>query len=276
MKHINYRLIVSDFDGTLAGEGCTVSEENREAISAYIEAGGIFVISTGRLPFAILGQARALGLKGLLSCGQGTVILDIESGEPLLEERLPLETTLTACRKMEEMGLHILAFDLWEYYSNRDNEMLRHYERLSDAKGIAVTDRPLSAFLEQRQLPVYKLMALVDPADNERVLSALRAEALAGCDVTKSMDFLVEVVNETMSKGTALAFLAEKYGIPPDKTVAVGDNINDVSMIERAGLGIAVANAEAALKAQADHVCERSNEESAIASIIRRFGLSEA
>ncbi len=276
MRKINYQLIVSDFDGTLAGRDGKVSEKNRKAIFEYIEEGGIFAISSGRLPFAILPQARELGLRGLLLCGQGTAILEIESGEVLMEERLSMETTLAACRKMEEMGLHVLAFDLWEYYSSRDDEMLAYYERLSGAKGVAVTDRRLSEFLAEKKLTVYKLIALVEPKDNEAVFHALKTAGLSGCDVTRSMDFLVEVVNPIHSKGTALCFLADKYGIPIERTVAVGDNYNDLSMIECAGVGVAVGNAENALKVRADHVCEATNEESAIANVIEKFGFAEA
>ncbi len=275
MKQIKYQLIISDFDGTLASSDGTVSEKNKKAIFEYISSGGIFAVSTGRLPPAILPQARKLGLKGLISCGQGTVILDIESGDVLFEKRLSLDTTLSVCKMMEDMGLHILAFDLWNYYSNKDNDMLSYYESVAGVKGVVITDRKISSFLEEKQMQAYKLVALVDPKDNAEFLQRLKNENLIGCDITKSMDFLVEVVNPTLSKGTALAFLAEKYGIPIEKTVGIGDNFNDVSMIECAGLGAAVANAEGSLKECADYICEHTNDESAIAEIIEKFGFSK-
>ncbi len=274
MKDIDYQLIVSDFDGTLASSDGTISEKNKNAIFEYISAGGIFAISTGRLPPSILPQARALGLKGLVSCGQGTIILDIESGELLFEDRLPHEATLAICRKMEDMGLHILAFDLWDFYSNRDDEMLKKYERISKMNGIAITDRKLSDFLEEKHISVYKFIALVEPRDNASIFVSLKNADLPACDITKSMDFLVEVVNKELSKGTALAFLAKKYGIPMQKTIAIGDNYNDISMIECAGLGVAVGNAESALKEHAGYVCEYTNNESAVASVIDKFGFS--
>ena len=62
MRKIKYRLIVSDFDGTLVRQDGTVSEKNIKVINEYIEAGGIFVISTGRVPAGILPQARRMGL----------------------------------------------------------------------------------------------------------------------------------------------------------------------------------------------------------------------
>ncbi len=276
MKNINYGLIVSDFDGTLASSDGTVTEKNKKAIEEYIENGGIFAISSGRLPAAILPQAKSLGLKGLICCGQGTSILNIETSEILFEARLTLETTLASCRKMEEMGLHILAFDLFEYYSNKKNESLDFYERISGTNAKVVLDRPLSALIEEKELCVYKLIALVNPKDNARILNELTNAGLPQCAVTKSMDFIVEIVNKDYSKGTAIAFLADHYGVPIEKTVGMGDNFNDAEMIKTAGVGAAVSNAEQMLKDKADYICENSNNESAVAEVIYKFGICNA
>ena len=119
---------------------------------------------------------------------------------------------------------------------------------------------------------MYKLVAMVEPEKNQSVLRKLSSCNFDGCEVTKSADYLVEVINCKYSKGTAVEILANYYGIPLDKVISVGDQINDVAMIEKAGLGIAVKNAEDALKEKADYVCEYSNEEGAIAHIIEKFG----
>ncbi len=269
---INYKLIVSDYDGTLADKDCMVPDENLKAIKKYTDAGGIFAISTGRLPSAIINQARNMGLKGLMCCGQGTVCMDIESGEILFEERLSLEATISACKNLEEIGVHILAFDLLEFYSNRDDEVLAFYESLSKAKGIPVTDKKLSQFLEEKQICAYKLMALVEEKDNAKVIAKLNSANLPDCCITKSMDCLVEIVNPTKSKGTAIKFLAEKYNVPIEKTIGIGDNFNDIPMIETAGLGVAVGNAENILKERAGYICNRTNEECAVAEVIEKFG----
>lgn len=275
MRKINYRLIVSDFDGTLVRQDGTVSEKNIKVINEYIEAGGIFAISTGRVPAGILPQARKLGLKGLVSCCQGTIILDIESGKILFDRRLSFETTLAACRKMEEMGLHIHAYDLWVYYSNADDSMLKGYEKITGVKAKLVLDRKLSEFIEEKGLRAYKLLAMVEPEDSERTIAELSAANLPDCAVTKSSPFLAEVVNDKCSKGSAVLFLAEHYGIEIEKTVGIGDNYNDMPMIEAAGLGAAVGNAEDALKQRADYICENTNETDAVAEVIEKFGFSD-
>ncbi len=275
MRKIKYPLIVSDFDGTLVREDGTVSQTDANAINAYIAAGGVFAISTGRLPAAILPRARELGLKGLLCCCQGAIILDIESGKVIFDGKLSLRDTLTACKKMEEMGLHIQLFDLWTYYSNMDDDLLKMYERVAGTKAKLCVDKKLSELVAERELAAYKLLAMVQPQDNARVLRALTEAKLPGCSVTTSMAWLVEVINAEYSKGSAVAYLSNRYGVPIEKTVAVGDQCNDIPMIERAGIGIAVQNADARLKEQADYVLERTNEENAIAEMIEKFGFEE-
>lgn len=272
MQKISYPLIISDFDGTLVNADGTISERNKRAIAKYVEAGGAFALSTGRLPAGILSRAQELGLKGKVCCCQGAIILDIETKGIILEGRLSLESTIAACKKMEELDLHIHAYDLWDFYVNKDDEALKLYKLLVKTNPTLVLDKPLSQYLEENRLPMYKLVAMVEPEYNGQVLRELTKCNFDGCEVTKSADYLVEVVNNKYSKGTAVEVLANYYNIPLEKVIAVGDQLNDVSMIEKAGLGIAVKNAETALKEKADYVCEYTNEEGAIAEIIEKFG----
>ena len=274
-RKINYPLIVSDFDGTLVNHDGTISEKNKKAIAEYIAAGGRFAISTGRLPAGIINRARELGLQGMLCCCQGAIILDIQTKEVILEGRMSYESTLAACKRMEELGLHIHVYDLWDFYVNMEDEPLKMYEALLKTQAIRVLDRPLTKLIEEKGLQAYKLLAMIEPEKSNALLTALKAENFEGCDITKSADFLVEVVNKKYSKGTAVQYLANYYNLPIEKVIAVGDQLNDMSMIESAGLGVAVQNADSALKDRANYVCERTNEEGAIAEVIEKFGFCE-
>lgn len=272
MKKINYPLIVSDFDGTLVHKDGTISNENKEKISAYIQAGGKFAVSTGRLPAGILPRVRELGLTGMVCCCQGAIIMDIETGQPILEGKLPYETTLAIVEKMEELNLHIHLYDAWEYYSNRDDDGLKFYEKAVRVKAKLVTDRPMSQFVKENHFQSYKILAMVEEKDNARIIQEIKKADFVGCEVTKSDNFLVEVINANYSKGTAVEYLANYYQIPLKKTIAIGDQHNDLPMIERAGLGIAVHNADESLKAKADYVTDRAHEEGAVAEVIEKFG----
>ena len=240
MPKINYGMIISDFDGTLVKDDGTVSEINKQAISKYIENGGVFAISTGRLPAGIVSRAKELGLKGVVSCCQGSVILDIQTEELFLNGGIPNAIAVKICEKMEEMWLHIHVYGLWSYYSNMDDEPLKWYENIIKHKAELVTDKPISTFVKENGLDVCKILAIVAPSDNEKVREELKKMQFVGCSVTKSSEYLVEVLNEKYSKGTAVEFLAKRYNIPIEKVIGVGDQSNDVSMIQTAGLGVAV------------------------------------
>ena len=271
-KNLNYQLIVSDFDGTLVNGDGTISEVNKRAIAEYMSAGGAFAISTGRMPYGILPRAEELGLRGLVSCCQGAIIADIATKEFVFEDTIPYETTLAVVEKMEAMGLHIHLYGAWEYYCNMDDLALQYYENAVGYKATLVLDRPLSQFVKERKLCSYKILAMVEPKDNAQVLNELAMEQFAGCSVTKSAEFLVEVINAKHSKGTAIVFLANYFDAPIEKTIAIGDQQNDLAMIERAGLGVAVKNADKGLLAIADYVSSYTNEDGAVADTIRRFG----
>lgn len=270
MRKIRYPLIVSDFDGTLVKADGTITAFSKQTIKQFVRDGGIFAVSTGRMPAGILPRVKELGLSGFVCCGQGSVIVDIQTDEIVSVSKIPNETAIAVCKKMEEMGLHIHVYDLWEYYSNADDEALKRYENVVKTKAKLVLDKPLSVFLEETGLQPCKILAMVEPEKNERVRVELLKENFKGCDVTRSSIYLVEVGCANRSKGTALKFLAEKYNVPIENTIAVGDQINDLSMIQTAGLGVAVKNADEGLKACAT-LLDYSNEEDAVANLILKY-----
>lgn len=274
MPKINYPLIVSDFDGTLLNSSREISQKTKATIKRYINAGGRFAVSTGRMPAAILPHVKALGLSGVVCCAEGGVIVDIESEEILLESRISNEIAVKICEKMEALGLHIHVFDLWEYYSNMDDEYLTYYENVVKTKAVIIKNKPISKFVKESRINPVKIFAMLDPKDNERVRLELERENFEGCNVTSGSTSLVEVGNIHYSKGTSVEFLAKRYGVDISKTIAVGDQLNDLSMIKRAGLGFAVKNADAELKKHA--IClDLSNDEDAVAYIIDKYGYTE-
>ena len=269
------KLIVSDFDGTLVNEDGSILESTKQTINAYRKDGGKFAISTGRLPEAIIHRAQELGLKGAVSCCQGAVIMDIESKEVLFSDTIPNKTAVKIAKKMEALGLHIHAYDLWDYYCNMDDEALKFYEKAVRSKAKLSLDKPLSQFIRENQFASYKIVAMVLPEDNERVMQTLKDARIEGCSVTRSSEFMVEVLGTNCSKGTAVEFLAKHFGVELDKTIGIGDQLNDLPMIERAGLGIAVQNADIALKEKANIVTPMTNEDGAIAWAIEQFGFQK-
>ena len=273
MRKINYKLIMSDFDGTLFRSDHTVLPETVAAINEYVQAGGIFVVSTGRGIEAILPQVRELGLKGLVSAYQGSTVAEIETGKLLVDGGMPKEDALRICKAFEEdEGIHTQVYTLRDFYVNKDNEARRKYEAITKTKGIYFEGKA-SDFIKTIQEPIKKVNVLVDPKDKMRVYERMRQRLGDEFYVAYSAETLVEVSAKNYSKGTALTFIANYYGIPLEKTVAVGDNLNDLPMLSLAGKGIPVANADQKLK-EVLPAYSYSNDENAIGKIIEEFGFT--
>ena len=275
MQKIRYPLLVSDFDGTLLRSDETISEETILAINEYKALGGHFALCTGRTISSAMKVAKKLGLSGLLSSFQGSIVADIESGEFLVDGCLPTDGAIEMCRFLEDLGVHIHVYDTYDYYSNMDDEWLAYYQRVSGVNGIVVKDMPLSKFLKTNTLKVRKVLVLLAPEDKERIYNLLNARFGEEYYVTYSAACLVEVSNRFYSKATALEKIAQYYGVSVEETIAAGDSLNDLPMIARAGLGVAVKNADEALKKEAKLVLEYSNDENAIGRIIKDYAIVE-
>ena len=273
MRKIKYDLIVSDFDGTLARKDCTISDETKRTINEYVESGGVFVVSTGRMPTGILPYLRAWDMRGVVSCYQGSVIMDIQSGKPLLNGVMDKQTILDACETMEQLGLHIHLYTLQGYYTNKRNEAEEYYEKLVLLQGDLIEN--LSDYIKTQKTDFYKLLAIVFGDDVERAKTVLQNKLGDRAQITMGADCLLEICNPDYNKGTALEFLSKYYGVPMEKTFAVGDQLNDISMIKRAGLGATLKNGKPAVKACAKVVSEYSNEEDAVARLIKKYGYLE-
>lgn len=269
-KQLAYPLIVSDFDGTIVCKNGFVPQETKDTIAQFIKDGGIFVVSTGRMHYGILPQIRELGLNGLLACAHGTFIFDVQKNKKIFSAEIPTETAVLVCEKMEELDLHINIYTETDIYTNKVNERLRRYENAIRKKAIPVLDRPLSQYVKENGLCTQNILSFVLPEENVAIIEALSKYDFPGCLVTKSDETLVEVVNANFSKGTAIQFLANHFNIPIERTIGVGDQWNDLPMIETAGLGFAVKNANEKLKEKAI-VLDYTNEESAVAKMIKQY-----
>lgn len=273
MRKINYPLIISDFDGTLLRTDGTISAETKSAIDGYIAAGGTFGICTGRMTGSILPRAKDLGLKGLVASYQGSVITDIESGKLLVDGYIPAEHAAEICRVFEGLKLHTHVYTLDEFFVNMQDEALEMYENVCKVKGNVIANEPLSSFVLKRGFKVRKVLAMVYPEEKKRIFGIVSEALGEKFYVTYSAASLVEITSRQYSKGTAVRFMADYYGVPVERTIAVGDSLNDLPMLEAAGLGIAVKNADEALKNRA-LAFGYSNDENAIGKIIETYGFT--
>lgn len=266
-------MIVSDFDGTLRRTQGGISEGNVQAITDYVSKGGAFALCTGRMMSSILPYAKQLGLKGLIAAYQGAIIEDIESGEYVRDERIPNRAAIQICRALEERDYHIHVYDGDLFYSNKGDELLHWYEQICGVKALLARGA-MSAEVAEKGLCPHKILVMCAPQERDGVFAFANERFGKDFYVTTSSEYLVEIVVKGCNKGGAVEYLARHYAIPLSQTIAIGDNMNDLPMIEIAGLGVAVENAESLLKDAADFIT-RSCDADGVGYVIRKFGLGE-
>lgn len=268
-----YGLIVSDFDGTLRRTSGGISDENLSVIKKYIQEGGVFALCTGRMPISILPYARQLGLKGLIASYQGALITDIESGRTVRDGRIPVSDAVQICMFLQKSGLHIHVYDGNDLYINKDDMFRNWYEKACNVRGI-LTPFSISDVVREKKISPHKIVVVCESEARNEILESVAKSFGNRFYITTSTENLVEIVMQGCDKGGALRYLAEYYKIPIEKTIAIGDNFNDLPMLKAAGLGIAVANGEEALKRQAGFVT-KSCDHDGVAYVIRKFGFGE-
>ncbi|MDE5896708.1 MAG: Cof-type HAD-IIB family hydrolase [Clostridia bacterium] len=261
---MKYDVFLSDFDGTLVRGDGAVSEINKRAIARYRAAGGIFAIVTGRTLPSIRARLEELGIReGLVVAFQGATVADVATGKLLKDGGFDAASAIKAIRVLEAENVHIQIYTVNDFYCNCDDEGLKIYERVCGIKAQIIEDEPLSVFTERNGLRIVKILAMVEKEKreglNERVCAALGG----GFYVTRSAEYFVEILPEGETKGSAVDFLSLHYGVPRGKIAAIGDNYNDLPMLERAGGKFAVENAESPLKEIAEVV--PSNEADGVA-----------
>ena len=137
-----------------------------------------------------------------------------------------------------------------------------------------VVDDVLSALFEE------PIKLIVISLDGREHLTAFRDNLAPWADEklfsTFSSDILLEYSNLSSTKGSAVEFLCEYFHIPIENAIAAGDEENDITMIDTAGIGVVMQNGTAFTKQHADYITERDNDQDGIAEIVGKFVLSHA
>ena len=265
-----YKLVVSDFDDTLLRNDLTVSAATVTAIKKLENSGGYFAICTGRMFQSIRREALKLGLKGYIMSYQGALISDIETGKTILDTPMKCEDVLKICKVFESIGAYYQTYIDDTLYVPEINEKTNYYTSLCNVEAIDV-GAPLSNFIASTRKPAIKLLAMTDPEFAKKFIVEYNK---------KEPDFLfniskpgfIEVISRKASKGIAVKSLCNILGINISESIAIGDSLNDLPMIEVAGLGVAVANAVEEVKSKAD-VVTASNDDDGVRRIIEEYCL---
>ncbi len=270
---MDYKIIFSDMDGTLLNKQSEISDVTKTSIEAMGIAGMPFVLTTGR---SIHGVKHALetfnfvGTDGYVISYHGGMIHHLKNMKVLHRNTYRTEDVRSIIEYAKTFtDITILFYTETRFFTYETNHRTDRYESISRVK-IEAVDEPLNESDE-----FIKILFIGDTAKLEEIKTKILAEHSDIFNTFFSNPVYLELVPKDTNKGNALAFVANLLQIPIEETIAVGDSENDISMIQRAGLGVAVANAFDSVKEVADLVTTETNDEHAVAKLIDKYILKK-
>lgn len=267
---MSIKLVAIDIDGTLLNEKREITNEVKKTISAAISKGIVIVLCTGRPLPGVQDQLNELDLfqdNDHVITYNGALVQQTKSGKIISHHGLSHEDFLEIEVMARRIGSHLHSIDDKAIYtSNRDISVYTIQEA-------SLVKMPLKYRTPEEMTPeinLVKMMMIDEPEILDAAIARLPKSFREKYTTVKSAPYYFEVLNKNASKGAAVAKLSQYLGIKQEEIMAIGDNENDLSMIEYAGLGVAMGNAIPLVKKTA-HVVTTTNDEHGVAEAIKKY-----
>lgn len=245
----NRHLVALDVDGTLVNHDGAMSPGVREAANAVVDAGHEVIIATGRSLGAVLPVVEQVGLmRGYAVCSNGGVTLrldpSLERGYSIIHrETFSPRAALTALKEkipgarfaLEDANGNFLSTSRFQDPSFGIKARGVGFKQMLDAEAVRVVVNSADASMEEFS-------------------AAIEDAGLQGVAYAVGWSAWLDIAAAGVTKATALERLRSKIGIPAGMTVAVGDGSNDIEMLQWAGRGVAMGQADALVQAAANEV----------------------
>ncbi len=256
------RLAVAfDLDDTLLRPDGSVSAYTVDVLNRAAGRGILILPASGRTRDSMYPTVQKIGCaSAFLSCNGSEVWSPAR--ELLMQELLPVELAHEVAQFAAERGVYCQTYSPDRFFYTVENEWAASYAKLSSLQGKCVGD--LTAFIRK---PVTKLLMMDEPARVAQLLEEARGIFKGRASLTCSKPYFLECNPLRATKGNALRWCAEHFEFDMKDLITFGDSLNDVSMLEAAGTGVAMANAREDVKALGFPVC-RSNAEDGVARYI--------
>lgn len=287
-----YKLITIDIDGTLLNSYGEVTEKNKQAIRKALDRNIDVVLTSGRMPKAILPIANEIDSNRYLISGNGATIYDIQKGEIVYNNYMTKKKVLEIINICEKNSMFYniytnnavltksLSYNILFYHNenkkNPENKRIKInvindlYEYVKKYEGndflkITICDGDKMVFKN-----IINNLKTIKDIDVLEVAHMSRKIIKHGTDDFEISYFYTEITNKNVNKWSAIEKLMKILNITKDEVISIGDNINDKEMIENAGIGIVTGNSSPLMKEIADEVVA-SNNESGVAEAIDRY-----
>lgn len=269
-----YKLVAIDLDGTLLDNNKEISDKNKEVLSQAIKKGVKIVICSGRIYAGARLYAKQVKTDAPVIACNGAIITENINGKVIYSNCLKLEDCLSINSICKKHGVyyHVYAGDTM-FTEKLGFTSLKYYEK---NKTLPPEDRVKIEVVKDMEYTLRtvdgEVSKFVIISDDAVALKAVRneMEQLSEVDIMSSNFDNFEVMNKGVNKGAALKQLSEMLNINPEEMMAIGDNENDISMLEYAGLSVVMDNGEKIVKEIADYITTDNNKDG-VAQAIEKF-----
>ena len=268
MEH-DIRLIALDLDGTLTNERKEITPLTYNALMKAQQQGIRLCLASGRPPYGMRPLADQLHMSehgGILMCYNGGHVEECSTGKVLVERKLDEECLPILYDYQKLSGLTLMTYHGCNIYTEHaDDQYVRQSSRNNKMEIIAVDN-----FIADTPRPLNKCLMVGPPSDIPEWEQRMAKDLKGKMHICRSTPYFIECLPNDIDKGTALADILTSLNLTTKNAMAFGDSYNDITMLQTAGIGVAMGNAEDAIKAVSNHVTT-SNEDDGVAIALRHI-----
>lgn len=267
------KALVLDIDGTLTNSKKEISEGTKNGIREVLKRGHTVILASGRPTAGMQLYARELELEsygGFLLSFNGAKIINCKTGEVVFQKTLPSSAISQLFYFAEKRDCGIVTYLGDSIISGR--RMDSYLELESRMNGMPIKE--VENFIEYAEYDMNKCLMTASPEKAEQFVIELNNKFSDCLSIYRSEPFFIEIMPKNIDKATSLERMLSTIGLTSKDIICCGDGYNDMTMIEYAGIGVAMGNAQPALKEIADYITD-TNDQDGIIKVIDKFILNE-
>ncbi len=263
------KMLVLDIDGTIFKKDYTASDRVKNTLKALVQDGIKVVLCTGRMYAATKFIAQELGLNTPVICYQGGIIKDfVNDDKTLLEINMDVELARDVISVLKERNIFFNLYINDNLIVEKDDRLIREYV---DARNI--TYKVVGDCEKMDLTGLNKVLAIDDdPILIENLQKEMAEKYKDKLYVVRSTTRFCEFSNPEATKGNAVRFLANMWGIKKEEIMACGDQDNDIEMLLAAGIKVAMGNATQELKNIADFITDTVDNDGVVKAVEKIIG----
>ena len=244
------KMIATDIDGTIYSLANGFSPKVRECIKKLTQNGVKVILVTGRMHSSAVQVAKELGLDTPVISYQGSLVKDMENNT-LYQRNLPSNYAKEIIKWARQNHIHINLYIDDKLYVEEDNDIIKYY---THDKFI---DYTVCSFDELEIENVNKILA-IDLKDAQKVTSWVQElqKKYPELYIVKSTPYFCEIGSPDAKKSCGVEHLCKLWGIKKEEVLTIGDQNNDIDLVQAGGIGVAMGNGTDELKACADYITD--------------------